>query len=110
MISHLPIDYHIYKTIPNIQLLESFTGVILSVSDFGQKLIKEVKIPFNTTTHRLFGDSTQLMPLIKGKDRSKLIDVAKEFNWYVKTESEISRDVFFKFPNISPRDLTVLLL
>lgn len=110
MISHCPIDFHIYKFIPTIQLLESYTGSVLSVSEFGNKLTKEVKIPFNTTTHRLFGDSLQINPLLKGKDRTKLIEVASEFKWNIKTESEITREALFKFPNLSQYELSILKL
>lgn len=110
MISHCPIDFHLYKAIPDIQLLESYTGSILTSSDFGQKLTKDVKIPFNTTTHRLFGDSLQLDPLIKGRDRTKLIEIATDQNWYVKTESEIISSTISKFPNILPSELSILRL
>lgn len=110
MISHCPIDFHIYKSIPNIQLFESYTGALLNPSDFGQKLTKDVKVPFNPTTHRLFGDGTQLIPLIKGKDRKKLIQVAQDFSWAIKTEKEIGRDAISKFDNITEADLSVLKL
>lgn len=110
MISHCPLDFHMYKKISNIQLLESYTGTILSPSGFGQKLCKEVQVPFNTTTHRLFGDSVQLEPLLKGKDKTKLIEVAGEFTWYIKTETEILNDALFRFPSLSRIDLTKFIL
>lgn len=110
MISHCPLDFHIYKAIPKIQLFESYTGTILNVQDFGQKLIKDVKIPFNTVTHRLFGDSLQLVPFFKNKDRKTLIELARDKDWGVKTETEIIRDVVFKFDTVSSSDLTILRL
>lgn len=110
MISHCPLDFHIYKSIHNIQLLESYTASILSVSDFGQKLIKDVKIPFTSTTHRLFGDSLQLKPMLTGKDRTKLIDLAKTNNWAIKTDTEIVSDILFKFPQLTSTDLNQLKL
>lgn len=108
MISHCPIDLHIYKSLPSIQLLDSYTGTVFNVSDFGQKLTKEVKVPFNTTTHRLFGDGLQLIPLVKGRDRKILVELAQTKNWAIKTESEIQRDALYKFNNIFSSDLSVL--
>jgi hypothetical protein len=110
MISHCVLDFHLYKAISGLQVLESYTGAILTSQDFGQKLVKEVKVPFNATTHRLFGDSIQLNPLIKGRDRTKLVELAKDKHWFVKTEAEISRDVLFEFSSLSQNDLSVLRL
>lgn len=108
MISHCPLDFYIYKKIPKIQLLESYTGQILSLSQFGSKLTKDVQIPFNRITHRAFGDSVQLLPLFTGKDRKTLIQLATEKNWILKTEQDILADILFKFPNIMQSDLTLL--
>ena len=108
MISHCPLDFHIHKSIPKIQLLESYTGNVLSVSDFGQKLTKDVVIPFNNATHRLFGDSLQLLPLLTGKDRKTLIQLAETKNWAIQTESQIIIDAEIKFSQVSRSILTLL--
>ena len=110
LISHCPLDFHIYKRIPRVQLLESYTGQILNVVDFGQKLTKEVRVPFNTATHRLFGDPSQLTPLLTGKDRKTLMQLAGEKNWAIKTETQIIDDAVWKFPKLMRAQITVLRL
>ncbi|CAM6031537.1 unnamed protein product, partial [Sphagnum compactum] len=76
MISHCPIDLHLVKTIPAVMLLERYTGRLLTPQEFGHKLVHTVTIPFNTTTHRLFGDDVHLEPLVKGRQKTKLIELA----------------------------------
>lgn len=112
MISHCPLDFHIYKRIPRVQLLESYTGQILNVVDFGQKLTrdKDVRVPFNTATHRLFGDPLQLLPLLTGKDRKTLIELAAEKNWAIKTETQIIDDATWKFAKLMRSQITLLRL
>jgi len=110
LLSHCPIDLHLYKTIPSLDLLESYTAAIIHTDEFGRKLTKEVKIPFNTTTHRLFGDDIHLMPLLKGREKSKLIDLAGKQFWEIRTEGEIIENVTQSFSTITQGELGFLRL
>ena len=110
MISHCPIDLHISRLLPNLQLLESYTATIYPISEFGKKLTKEVRIPFNTTTHRMFGDDIHLKSLVQGKQRKELIKIATDNNWMIRTEREIMGDCILKFQDIHESDLTNLRL
>ena len=111
IISHCPIDLHIKTWIPNIELLESYTATILNPSQFGRKLSTDVNnLPFNIATHRVFGDEVHLIPLVRGKQKSKLIELVERRSWAIKTESEIMSDIVSNFPEISVSDLTLLKL
>lgn len=89
LLSHCPIDLHLYKRIHNFSLIESYTGQIKKLKDFGTKLVKDVDVPFNTYTHRLFGDSIHLTPLVSGKQKTLALDVAQKYKWINLTDSEI---------------------
>lgn len=110
MISHCPLDLHIAKMISGIELLDSYTGHIYPTMEFGRKLVKDIKVPFNTTTHRVFGDAVHLEPLCKGKQRTDLIELAEQHQWMVMTERDIMRDVTKVFPDIHQDQLVKLRL
>ena len=110
LISHCALDLHLQSSIPSLELFESYTGMILQTTSFGRKLTKDVGLPFNTATHRVFGDDVHLAPLLKGKQKTELIELATKRHWAVKTEREISYDITSTFPSISMSDLTRLRL
>lgn len=110
IITHCPIDLHLYSSIQKLELFESFTGNITPSLFFGKKLTKETIVPFIPTTHRLFGDEVHIAPLLKGKQRTEAIKLAVEHRWAIKTERDIINDVVLKFPSISKADLTRLRL
>jgi hypothetical protein len=110
LFTHCPIDLHLTTTIPKMDLFESFTGAIYPVSEFGRKLTKEVKVPFNTTTHRAFGDDIHLIALCKGPQKTKLVELAAKRNWTIHTEREIINDITSTFSDISSSELTRLRL
>ena len=110
LISHCAIDLHLQTSIPGMDLFESYTGVILPSTSFGKKLTKDVAIPFNTATHRVLGDDVHLTPLLKGRQKTELIELATKRHWSVRTEREIIQDITSSFPSISVSDLTRLRL
>jgi len=110
LISHCQIDLHLNHTFGSFDLLDSFTGVIRPPTLFGQKLVKEVSVPFNTTTHRAFGDDVHLEPLFKGKRRTELIELARDRNWAIRTEREIVSNITETFKDIEASDLLRLRL
>ncbi len=106
LISHCALDLHLVKTIPDLELLESYTGQVVPPAQFGRKLTKAVAVPFNTITHRLFGDDLHLQPLLTGTDRTKLIQLATEHRWMLKTETEILNDALLHFPKLTREVVT----
>lgn len=93
LMTHCPVDLHIHRLIPEINLIESFTAAIKTPKEFGSKLIKDVPIPFNYATHRAFGDSLQIHPIAQRQVRASLIEVAKERKWMTRTLETIVNDI-----------------
>jgi hypothetical protein len=108
LLSHCVMDLHVASRLPMIELLESFTAAVHPVAAFGRKLTQDVAVPFNPTTHRVFGDDVHLVPLCKGKQKTQLIKLAQERNWAVRTETEIITDITTTFPDITADELTRL--
>lgn len=93
IITHCPIDLHIHRMISNLSLLERYTGRIQGPSQFGHKLNKDGFVPFNLYTHRVFGDSVHLKPMVSGKDKKALLKVAEEKSWWQKGQQDILKDI-----------------
>ena len=110
LLSHCPIDLHLATLVPGLELIDSFTSAVYPVSEFGRKLTKDVKVPFNTTTHRVFGDDVHLAAMCKGKDKTQLIELANTRKWAIRTEREIISDITTTFPNITESMLSQLRL
>jgi hypothetical protein len=108
--THCPIDLHLMTAIPKLELFESFTGAVYPSSEFGRKLTKEVKVPFNTVTHRAFGDDVHFEALIKNRRKTEMIEVAAKHNWAIRTEQEILSDILSYFPEVTQYRLLQLRL
>ena len=93
LISHCMLDLHICKHLSNVNLLERYTGRMLTKKDFNKKLDSSGMIPFNPNTHQLFGDSLHIVPLIKGKERKELIARAISGKWKGLTDISIFADI-----------------
>jgi hypothetical protein len=107
LISHITLDLHIGRLIPNIHLLERYTGDVLTYSQFGKKLDKGGRVPFNVYTHRAFGDDLLLEPLVQRKLKKELLEVAEKKRWMRLSPGEIAvhiKDV----TGVSIADLGVL--
>lgn len=109
LLSHMPIDLHLSKTIPKLTLAERYTGLIKTQDQFGTKLNTKADVPFNTDTHRLFGDKHLLLPLIKGKKKTELETHIAENKWRLKTAHEIRQDIL-RQTDITPQHLDLLKL
>lgn len=94
LISHCPIDLHLQNTLESrVFLLESFTGMIKSVNDFGKKVFKDDYVPFNQYTHLLLGDKVTIKPLIHHKDKTTLLEAAKKDMWAKKPLSVVLNEI-----------------
>jgi hypothetical protein len=89
LISHIPLDYHINGRIRNIHLLESYTGKLRPSSEFGLRLDKEGRIPFNSVTHVVFGDSVLIKPWVTPKVRKALFEQAVKERWISRSQDDI---------------------
>ena len=104
MLTHCPLDLHLYKHLnTTLSLIESYTGIVKGLPDFGSKLIKEsiAEVPFNATTHRILGDGVHIKPLISGRDRTRLLELAKKNRWIMKSKYEIIKDARTIVPDLT---------
>lgn len=104
LVSHRPLDWHVARRLHAVSLVESYTGSVRHVVQFGERLFKSDTIPFYPTTHRLFGDGVDVRPFVSGKPRAQLIEHAKLKKWNLMSETEIIRDAAH-FLHIKTSDL-----
>ena len=96
LLSHLPIDLLSYHGFPDLQLLESHTGVIKTRRQWASKLQLDKSvtvIPFNRATLAIFGDGVMFRPQ-PIKPRRVLIQIGEKRNWNsMTTMSRMVEDV-----------------
>lgn len=93
LITRNVIDLHIFRRVSSVFLLESYTAAIKTPDLFGTKLIKSPLIPFNVATHRAFGDSIHIKPLVMRSEKKELIRLAEEHKWMQRSYETILSDV-----------------
>lgn len=81
MLSHVPLDYHLYTFFKTFHILESYTGKIKTSKDLNLKVFKDEFIPFNKYTHILFGDGWYMKAQVKGKEKNKAKEIAEKEHW-----------------------------
>lgn len=96
LITHYPIDFHLFFLFSKIVLMESFTGVIKPFNMLGVKIFKIPFVPFNKYTHILFGDPVQIKPLVQRKLKQEFLDIAQKNRWKSKTSENILNDIVVK--------------
>ena len=104
MVSHCAIDYHICEHYPAFQLVESYTGNVLDKQQLGNKVFKQIDIPFCRSTHILLGDKDYIKSLLGIVEKRKIYALANSERWGLHTEdfivNSLSRNGFslpFKF-------------
>ena len=93
LITHFPIDLYLHRRVNNVHLLESYTGAVKTLSQFGTKINGNADVPFNPATHVLFGDDYHIAPLVKGKEKKMLLELATEKQWLQKPITIIVEDI-----------------
>lgn len=89
LMSHVPLDYHLVGRLRGINLLESYTGELKGSDQFGLKLDKEGRLPFNTVTHVVFGDASFIKPWVSPKVRKQLLEQAVKEKWVTRSEDDL---------------------
>lgn len=89
LVSHISLDWHLGAYFKNVYLLESYTAEIVPKTYFGSKLtgLKQVKVPFNSVVHQVFGDKTLIKPLAVRKTKKTLLESA--LKWSMMSDSKI---------------------
>lgn len=83
MVSHVPLDFHLYRVFSDFSILESYTGAIKQQKQFGKKVFGDEVFPFNKYTHLLFGDKWYLKPLVKSSVRKMMKEKAAREHWSI---------------------------
>lgn len=100
LLTHMPMDLLSYYEFPDLELLESHTGVIKTRRHWFTKLNidKELTvIPFNRATLCIFGDKVMILPQDL-KARRRLIDIGKKRGWNpMTTTSKMISDVQLEY-------------
>lgn len=97
MLTHAPCDLHLYRLHASVSIIESYTAVVKTAAEFGTKLESSGDIPFNIGTHRAFGDSLHISPLLtKKKDREAVLELARQKKWRLLPESEVIQQLAAK--------------
>lgn len=81
MISHVPLDFHLYRYFNDFTLLESYTGVLKKCTVFGKKVFGDDAIPFNKYTHLSFGDKWYMNGLAPSSVRRQIKERALKEHW-----------------------------
>ena len=81
MISHVPLDFHLYRYFNDFTLLESYTGVLKKCTVFGKKVFGDDALPFNKYTHLSFGDKWYMNGLASFSVRHQIKERALKEHW-----------------------------
>ena len=98
LISHIPLDFDLYTRFTEFTLLESYTGNLKNVKQFGKKVFNNEIVPFNKYTHLLFGDKWYLKSPLSLKDKRNVLSCAEREHWSILSD----RDILAKLVNLLP--------
>jgi len=93
LISHVPLDFHLYRVFDEFTLLESYTGAFKTKKDLGKKVFQIDSIPFNKYTHLLLGDKWYLTQLVDNKTKKLIKEKAERESWNVLPDKEILKSL-----------------
>lgn len=86
MVSHVPLDFHLCRAFRDFTIMESYTGNLKTLPDFGRKVFQDENVPFNKYTHLLLGDKWYLKSLIPSKSKRELKEVAAKERWNILSD------------------------
>lgn len=108
LISHIAMDFHLFKEYKNMYLLESYTARIRTREELGEKVFKSPQVPFNTYTHLLFGDSTRIQPSVTAKKKREFLELADKDRWNYLDPEKIKRAILRVEPTLYTKFLTTI--
>lgn len=88
LISHHPMDWHIFRTGRLGVLYRSHTGAMIDMNavELGKIVFDEPGIPFYPTTHIMLGDKTMIKGILLRKERENFIERAKRERFTLHSE------------------------
>lgn len=89
MISHVPLDFHLYRTFSDFSVLESYTGVFKQKQDFGKKVFGDESLPFNKYMHLVLGDKWYIDSIADLKVKKLIKERAKKEHWNLLPDKSV---------------------
>lgn len=87
VLTHIPIDLLSASKVPSLLLLESHTGKLKGLSEWGTKLnTKPKNVPFNKMTLSLFGDGVVIAPQPTAF-RKAILKLGEKYKWDHRTSA-----------------------
>lgn len=95
MLSHIPLDFHIFKFYKKSHIVESFTGNLINVDPktLGHKVFGLDTVPFVEGTHPFFGDKYLVRNVMNRKDKKQVLELAEKRMWHLKSTYTIQSDI-----------------
>lgn len=94
MISSHPVDYHIGQMCRSFRVFRSYTGESIWYKNLGLKVFDTDLVPFNVYTHAILGDKEDVQSSLKGSEKQKLLKIAEEEEWSLKTKDYIRERLY----------------
>lgn len=92
MVSHMPVDWHIYKKVADFKLAESYTGKEKTIREVSNKVFGNESVPFNKYTHMTLGDK-YLLNGVGIKEKRMVFEKASANQWNLMPEAKIHTDI-----------------
>ncbi len=94
MISSHPVDYHIGQMCRSFRVFRSYTGEVIWYKNLGAKIFDNENVPFNIYTHAILGDKEDVQMSLKGASKQKLLQIAADEEWSLKTKDYIRERLY----------------
>lgn len=105
MISHVPLDFHLYRQFKEFHILESYTGALKTQKQLGKKVFGDDTLPFNKYLHLLLGDRWYLKSLVKTTTKNEMKKRAIKEHWAIIPDKGVLMSLVSMIP--IPSDLFV---
>lgn len=102
LVSHVPSDFHMYRSFNHFTILESYTGAFKHKRDLGVKVFGSNSIPFNKYTHLLLGDKWYLKQQVDDNTKKLIEQKASSENWNILPDKLILKSLLDAQLPISP--------
>ena len=89
LFSHCPIDYFFLDEYSTTEIIMSHTGKVIGKKDLPDKVFKDETIPFNKTTYKIFGDSSDFIRAAC-RNKPKAMKLLENTRLKLRTEREIA--------------------
>ena len=95
MMSHIPLDFHLFKFYKQSNILESYTGNLINVDrkTLGKKVFGQEHVPFHEGTHPFFGDKYVVNCVLNRQDKKRVLANAAKNVWHLKSPYALQREI-----------------